>query len=77
MELREKKEVTNDNKVQVAEILFNDSQLREYIPDKLGKTRGGKVKADIDASASQKLAGFQVLFTKIIDNKVLITLPEK
>jgi hypothetical protein len=54
----EKKDVTTDDKVHVTGILFNNSQLREYIPDMLGKTRGSNTRAEIDASSTRKLAGF-------------------
>jgi hypothetical protein len=58
-------------------ILFNDSQLQEFIPDLLGKVRGGNVRADQYAPSSCKFAGFHGLFTKFIDKEVLVTLPEK
>ncbi len=74
----ETKEVTTNDKVRVAGILFNHSQLREYIPDMmLGKTRGSKVRADLDAASSRKLAGFHTLFTRFIDKEIVVTLPEK
>ena len=73
----EKKDVTTDDKVRVAGILFNNSQLREYIPDMLGKTRGSNIRAEIDASSARKLAGFRVLYTNFIDREVIVTLPEK
>jgi hypothetical protein len=43
----------------------------------LGKTRGSKVRADLDAASSRKLAGFCMLFTRFIDKEVVVTLPEK
>jgi hypothetical protein len=43
----------------------------------LGKTRGSKVRADLDAASSHKLAGFCTLFTRFIDKEVVVTLPEK
>jgi hypothetical protein len=73
----EMKEVTTDDKVRVAGILFNHSQLQEYIPDMLGKTRGSKVRADLDAMSSRKLAGFRTLFTRFIDKEAVVTVPEK
>ena len=44
----EKKEVTSGDKVRVAGILFNDSQLQEYISDMLGKTKRTNIRADLD-----------------------------
>jgi hypothetical protein len=38
----EKKEVSNGNKVRIAGIIFNDSQLREYISDLWGRQGGAK-----------------------------------
>jgi hypothetical protein len=67
----EMKEVTTNDKVQVAGILFNHSQLQEYISDILGKNRGSKVRADLDAASSRKLARFCTLLTRFIDNKLL------
>ncbi len=71
----EKKEATTDNKIQVAGIVF--SELREYIPAMLGSLRWSKNRAELDAAASHKLAGFHVMFTKFIDKEVILTLPEK
>jgi hypothetical protein len=73
----EMKEVTTDDKVWVVGILFNRSQMQEYIPNMSGKTRGSKVRADLDAVSSRKLAGFCTLFTRFIDKEVVVTLPEK
>ncbi len=69
------KEATTDNKIQVAGIVFGE--LREYIPDMLGSSRGSKIRAELDAAASHKLAGFCTLYTKFIDKEVVVTLPEK
>ena len=68
--------MTTDDKVHVTGILFNNSQLREYIPDMLGKTRGSNIRAEIDVSSARKLAGFRVLYTNFIDREVFVTLPE-
>jgi hypothetical protein len=48
----ETKEVTTNDKVRVIGILFNHSQLQEYIPEMLGKTRESNVRADLDAASS-------------------------
>jgi hypothetical protein len=78
MKLKERqKEVTTNDKVWVMGILFNDSQLQDYIPDMLGKMRGGHFWPDLDVASSCKLAGFPSLFTKFIDKEVLVTLLEK
>jgi hypothetical protein len=61
----ETKEATTDDKVQVVGIVF--SELREFIPDMLGSTRGSKIRAELNAAASCKLAGFHALYTKFID----------
>ena len=71
----EKNEATTDGKIRVAGIVF--IELREYIPDRLGSLRGSKIRADLDAAASSKLAGFCALHTKFIDKEVVVTLPEK
>jgi hypothetical protein len=71
----ETNEATTDDKIQVAGIVF--SELRECIPDMLGSSRGSKIRAELDAAASRKLAGFCAMYTKFIDNEVIIMLPEK
>jgi hypothetical protein len=71
----ERKEATTDDKIQVAGIVFGE--LSEYIPDMLGSLRGSKFRAELDAAASRKLAGFHALYTKFIDKEVVVTLPEK
>jgi hypothetical protein len=71
----EMKKATMDNKIQVAGIVF--SELREYIPDMLGSLRGSKIRAELDAAASCKLAGFCAMYTKFIDKEVIFMLPEK
>jgi hypothetical protein len=52
----EMKEATTDGKIRVAGIVF--SELHEYIPDMLVSLRGSKIRAELDAVASCKLAGF-------------------
>jgi hypothetical protein len=76
-ELKKRQKKLPNDKVQVVSILFNHSQLQEYIPDMLGKTRGSKVRVDLDAKSSHKLAGFCMLFTRFIDKEVVATLSEK
>ncbi len=71
----ETKEATRDDKIRVAGIVFGE--LCKYIPDMLGSLRGSKIRAELDAAASRKLAGFCALHTKFIDKEVVITLPEK
>jgi hypothetical protein len=71
----ETKEATIDDKIQVAGIVFSES--RKYIPDMLGSSRGSKIRAELDAAASRKLAGFRALYTKFIDKEIIVTLPEK
>ncbi len=71
----ETKEATTDNKIQVAGIVFGE--LCEYIPDMLGSSRGSKIRAELDAAASRKLASFCALHTKFIDKEVVVTLPAK
>ena len=73
----EKKNVTTDDKIRIAGIIFCHSELREYLPDMLGQTRGSQYRADIDVASSRKLAGFRALFTKFIDHEVVIALPDK
>jgi hypothetical protein len=73
----EKKNVTSDDKIRVAGILFSYSELRECIPDMLGKMRGSQFRADLDAASARKLAGYRALFTKFIDQEVIIALPDK
>ncbi len=57
--------------------MFNNSELQEYISDVLGKTRGSSVRGDLIAASAPKLGGFCALFTKFINQEVIITLPEK
>ncbi len=71
----ETKEATTDNKIQVAGIVFGESC--KYISDMLGSSRESKIRAELDAAASRKLAGFCALHTKFIDKEVVVTLPEK
>jgi hypothetical protein len=71
----ETKEATTDDKIRVAGIVFG--KLRKHIPDMLGSSRGSKIKAELDAAASRKLAGFRALYTKFIDKEVVVMLPEK
>ncbi len=52
----ETKEATTDGKIQVASIVF--SGLLEYISSMLGSTRGSKIRAELDAATSRKLARF-------------------
>jgi hypothetical protein len=43
----------------------------------LGSLRGSKIRAELDAAASRKLAGFCAMYTKFIDKEVIVTLPEE
>ncbi len=63
----ETKEATTDNKIRVVGIVFDE--LCEYILDMLGSSRGSKIRAELDAAASRKLASFRLLYTKFIDKQ--------
>ncbi len=65
----EMKEATTDDKIQVAGIVFGE--LCKYIPDMLGSSRGSKIRAELDAAASHKLASFCTLYTKFMIRKLL------
>ncbi len=71
----ETKEANTDDKIQVAGIVFKE--FPEYIPDILGTTTGSKIRAELDAAAVVKLAGFHTMFIKFINKEVIIMLPEK
>ncbi len=71
----ETKEAITDNKIQVAGINFDE--LRECIPDMLGSLRRSKIRAELDAAASRKLANFCALYTKFIDKEVVVRLLDK
>ena len=70
------KKPTNDDKVRVMGLLFNNPNLREYLPDMLGKTRGGS-RANLDAAPARKRAGFRGLFIDFIDPEIVVTIPEQ
>ncbi len=71
----ETKEATMDNRIQVASTFF--SEMGEYVPDMLGSLRGSKVRAELDAAVSRKLAGFCVLYTKFLDKEVIVKIPNQ
>lgn len=71
----EKKRITTDDKIRVAGILFNCPDVRKYIGAMIGKTKATGNRDDLDASPGQKKAGFRFLYTKFIDEEVVVNLP--
>lgn len=74
--LPESKRPTVDDKVRVMGVLFMSSSLREYLPDMLGKTKGGN-RANLDASSARKRAGFRGLWMAFIDPEKVVVIPEE
>ena len=70
------KRPTTDDKARVAGILITDEEMREYLPDLTGRSRGGNRQA-LDASRSRRLAGLSMLQRKFIDDEVVVTIPPK
>ena len=71
-----KKNFILDDKVRVAGICFSDVAVREFLPDMLGKSRGGD-RGAIDAAHGRKSAGFIQLHQKFIGIEVVVTIPEE
>lgn len=74
--LPESKKTTIDDKVRVMGVLFMSERLRDYLPDMLGKTRGGN-RASIDASSARKRTGFRGLWMDFVDMEKIVVLPEE
>ena len=74
--LPENKKTTIDDKVRVMGVLFMSEGLRDYLPDMLGKTKGGNG-ASLDAAPARKRAGFRALWTHFIDPEKVVVLPEE
>lgn len=67
-------EYTVDDYIRVMGVVFNNGSLREYLPDMIGKTKGGN-RNEIDASRPGMRAGFRLLFDKFTDEEVHVILP--
>ena len=69
-------EYTVDDYVCVMGVAFNDHTIREYLPDMIGKTKGGN-RSDVDGSRPGMRAGFRLLFHRFVDDEVhFLLLPE-
>jgi hypothetical protein len=65
---------TTDDKVRALGICMTNEDIRELVPDMLGKTKGG-TRAELDAAASKSRRGFHLLHAKFVDSEVVVTLP--
>ncbi len=65
---------TTDDKVRALGICMTNEDIRELVPDMLGKTKGGK-HAELDAAASKSRQGFHLLHAQFVDLEVVVTLP--
>ena len=70
------KNVTMDDKVQVARIVFMDSDMRKCITSMVGKARTGR-RLEMDATSGLYHSGFSLLHARFIDKEVIIKLPEE
>ncbi len=69
----ESRRPTTDDKVRAVGISMTNSDIRELIPDMLGKTKGGT--RSLDAAASKSCQRFHLLHAKFVDKEVVVTLP--
>ncbi len=67
---------TTDNKVCAIGIAITDEDIRQLLPDMLGKTKAG-THSELDATASRSRRGFHLLHGKFVDKEMVITLPEQ
>ena len=70
----EEKVATVDDKIRVAGIIFRE-EMRPFLPDMIGITRGSKVRAVLDAASGRKQFGLNRLYEQFIDPEVEIDLP--
>ena len=70
------KKTTPDNILRIFGLLLTDSDLKDYVPDLTGDTKGGD-RPGIDASKGRVLACYQLLLNKFIDEEVVVTLPSE
>ena len=70
----ESRRPTTDDKVRALGICMTNEDIRELVPDMLGKTKGG-TRAELDAAASKSRRGFHLLHAKFVDSEVVVTLP--
>ena len=68
--------IHTDNKVRLAGILITDPEMREYILDITGKSKGID-RCSLDASNGRKAFGLTLLHHKFIDEEVVVTLSTK
>ena len=60
----ESRRPTSDDKVRAVGISMTNEDIRELIPDTLGKTKGG-TRSELDAAASKSRQGFHLLHAKL------------
>ena len=64
----ESRRPTTDDKVCALGISMTNEEIRELIPEKLGKTQGG-IHLELDAAAAKSHQGFQLLHAKFVDKR--------
>ena len=68
---------TIDDKLRLLGIMLTQDEVRDYIPDLLGKRRGEKGWQPIDAASSRSLAAWALVLERFLDDEVVIELPKK
>ncbi len=63
-----------DDKVCAVGIAITDEDIRQFLPDMLGKTKGG-TRSELDAAVARSRWGFHLLHEKIAGKEVVVTLP--
>jgi hypothetical protein len=66
-----------DDVLRLTGILLTDEQMRDYIPDILGKRRNESGWQPLDAAPSRAKAAWALLLRKFIDEEVNVTLPDE
>jgi hypothetical protein len=67
---------TTDNKVRAVGIAMTNEDIRQLLPDMLGKSKG-RTCTKLDAAVSKSRRGFHMLHDKFVDKEVIVTLPEQ
>lgn len=68
---------TVDDKLRLLGIMLTIEEVREFIPDIIGKRRSENGWRPLDDAASRALAAWALLFTKFIDAEVQVKFPEE
>ena len=72
----ETRKPTTDDKVRAVGIVMTNDDVRQLLPDMLGKSKGG-TRTELDAASSKSRRGFHMLHEKFVDKEVIVKLPEK